>query len=75
MVSDRPVRCAGTGRSDAEIASWRTPLGESGILEFVLEAIKEAGSSMGVKTHSLRLIGNSVADTGWMLIPHRQPPR
>lgn len=50
--------------SDGGTASWRTSLGESGVLGFVLGAIKDEGAFKPLKIHSLRLIGNAVADTG-----------
>ncbi|KAL3956185.1 hypothetical protein ACCO45_009031 [Purpureocillium lilacinum] len=43
--------------------AWRVPLGQSGILDLFLEILAEDGLSQGLKVHSLRLIGNSCADT------------
>ena len=39
------------------------PFGESGILEFFLSILAEDGLSKGLQVHSLRLAGNSCADT------------
>ncbi|KAJ0162915.1 hypothetical protein CTA2_3818, partial [Colletotrichum tanaceti] len=50
----------GDGSRDA---SWRRPLGESGILEFFLSIIATQGLRPELKKHMLRLIGNSCADT------------
>ncbi|PNY26395.1 Uncharacterized protein TCAP_03676 [Tolypocladium capitatum] len=43
--------------------AWRLPFGESGILEFFLGVLTEDGLSQGLRVHSLRLVGNSCADT------------
>lgn len=64
MVSDRTARRAETEEALTQAASWRTSLGESGILGFVVGAVKNPESPKPLKIHSLRLIGNSVADTG-----------
>jgi len=45
-------------------AKWRIPLGESGILNFFLEALRAHTLRHTLKIHILRLIGNSCADTG-----------
>ncbi|WQF86621.1 Putative armadillo-like helical, Rap1 GTPase-GDP dissociation stimulator 1 [Colletotrichum destructivum] len=50
----------GDGSRDA---SWRRPLGESGILDFFLSIIATQGLRPELKKHMLRLIGNSCADT------------
>jgi hypothetical protein len=46
-------------------ASWRAPFGQSGVLRFFLDVIsmKEDVDS-NLLLHSLRVIGNSCADTG-----------
>ncbi|KND86945.1 hypothetical protein TOPH_08426 [Tolypocladium ophioglossoides CBS 100239] len=43
--------------------AWRLPFGESGILEFFLGVLAEDGLSQGLQVQSLRLVGNSCADT------------
>jgi hypothetical protein len=48
-----------------DLASWRAPFGQSGVLKFFLDVISlkdEVDSSLLL--HSLRVIGNSCADTG-----------
>ncbi|POR32179.1 Uncharacterized protein TPAR_07604 [Tolypocladium paradoxum] len=43
--------------------AWRVPFGEAGILDFFLGILAEDGLSHGLQVHSLRLVGNSCADT------------
>lgn len=43
--------------------AWRGPFGDSGILEFFLGALAIDGLRQGLIVHSLRLVGNSCADT------------
>ncbi|KAJ5935649.1 hypothetical protein N7466_005196 [Penicillium verhagenii] len=44
--------------------SWRAPIGQSGILKFFLEVISSREEiERGLLLHSLRLVGNSCADT------------
>ncbi|ODH48373.1 hypothetical protein GX48_05465 [Paracoccidioides brasiliensis] len=43
--------------------SWRVPYGQSGILEFFLRIIATNNVDDDILLHSLRLIGNSCADT------------
>ncbi|KAF9873432.1 GTP binding protein [Colletotrichum karsti] len=50
----------GDGSRDA---SWRLPLGDSGIVDFFLTVIVTPDLRPALKKHSLRLIGNSCADT------------
>ncbi|KAK1990028.1 GTP binding protein [Colletotrichum falcatum] len=55
----------GDGSRDA---SWRLPLGDSGLLDFFLSIIVSSSSSShglrpALRRHMLRLIGNSCADT------------
>ena len=46
-------------------ASWRPPLGESGLLEFVLSAVSvKKGPQHPLNKQALRLIGNACADCG-----------
>ncbi|KAH8885412.1 hypothetical protein GQ53DRAFT_354673 [Thozetella sp. PMI_491] len=63
-----------TGSADLELlaekigdgsrdASWRVPLGESGILEFFLDLLSQGGLGQRLTIQSLRVIGNSSADT------------
>jgi hypothetical protein len=40
------------------------PYGESGILDFFIDCLGSDGLTETLKIHSLRLIGNSCADTG-----------
>ncbi|EFY89206.1 hypothetical protein MAC_04793 [Metarhizium acridum CQMa 102] len=44
-------------------AAWRLPYGDSGILDFFLGLLAEGGLRQKLRIHSLRLIGNSCADT------------
>ncbi|KAJ2903526.1 hypothetical protein MKZ38_009748 [Zalerion maritima] len=57
---DEVAQKLGDGSRDA---SWRLPLGASGILKFFLGIIAVDGLRTPLKTHTLRLIGNSCADT------------
>ncbi|KAK2017297.1 GTP binding protein [Colletotrichum eremochloae] len=52
----------GDGSRDA---SWRLPLGDSGVLDFFLSIIVSSSEGLrpALKRHMLRLIGNSCADT------------
>ncbi|EXF80771.1 GTP binding protein [Colletotrichum fioriniae PJ7] len=50
----------GDGSRDA---SWRLPLGDSGIVNFFLSVISTENLRPALKKHSLRLLGNSCADT------------
>ncbi|OAA56351.1 GTP-binding protein [Niveomyces insectorum RCEF 264] len=43
-------------------ASWRIPIGESGLLDFFLGILAVNGLRQSLKIHTLRLIGNSCAD-------------
>ncbi|KAJ5734230.1 hypothetical protein N7493_003016 [Penicillium malachiteum] len=44
--------------------SWRVPIGQSGVLEFFLNVISSKQEiESGLLLHSLRLVGNSCADT------------
>lgn len=47
----------------AAIGAWRGPLGDSGILDFFLGVLAVDGLRQGLQVHSLRLVGNSCADT------------
>lgn len=50
------------------LASWRAPYGQSGILKFFLEVIASTDAiGTDLLLHSLRLVGNSCADTGMLL--------
>ncbi|KAK6082218.1 GTP binding protein [Seiridium cupressi] len=44
-------------------ASWRLSLGQSGVLEFFLGLIGKDGLRQAITVHTLRVIGNSCADT------------
>ncbi|KAL8330959.1 hypothetical protein RB593_001758 [Gaeumannomyces tritici] len=50
----------GTGSRDA---SWRIPIGDSGILDYALELLPHVDFRISSKIQALRLIGNSCADT------------
>lgn len=60
------------------LASWRAPYGQSGVLKFFLEIIASQGElDNGLLLHSLRIVGNSCADTGKprrLLMPCRPFP-
>lgn len=45
-------------------ASWRSPYGQTGILDFFLRVAATEDVENDIMLHSLRLIGNSCADTG-----------
>lgn len=49
------------------IASWRVPIGDSGLLEFFLKVLPLDGLRQSLRMHTLRLVGNSCADTGMVL--------
>lgn len=51
-----------------QLVSWRVPLGESGIVDFItMSVIAEDWAGKDIRIHCLRLIGNSCADTGsWL---------
>ncbi|ELQ35209.1 hypothetical protein M0657_007654 [Pyricularia oryzae] len=49
-----------TGSRDA---SWRIPIGDSGILDFCLDLLAEPETHQSLKIQALRLAGNSCADT------------
>ncbi|OIW24676.1 hypothetical protein CONLIGDRAFT_102596 [Coniochaeta ligniaria NRRL 30616] len=44
-------------------ASWRVPIGDSGLLDFFLSILHVEGLRQHLLIHALRLIGNSCADT------------
>ncbi|KAK3375867.1 hypothetical protein B0T24DRAFT_526613 [Lasiosphaeria ovina] len=44
------------------LASWRVPIGDSGLLDLFLAVIPDAGLPPLLKKHTLRLLGNSAAD-------------
>lgn len=46
------------------LASWRQVIGDSGLLGFFLSIIANQDLRLPLKIHTLRLIGNSCADTG-----------
>ncbi|KAI0129707.1 GTP binding protein [Xylariales sp. AK1849] len=50
----------GDGSRDA---SWRLPLGQSGVLDFFISLVGDDGLQQAITTQSLRIIGNSCADT------------
>ena len=43
---------------------WRSPFGESSILEFFLELIASEDVNLQLRSQALRFIGNTCADTG-----------
>lgn len=45
-------------------ASWRSPYGQTGILEFFLRVVATEDIDHDIMLHSLRLVGNACADTG-----------
>lgn len=49
--------------TNAETVAWRTPFGDSGILSFFLGVIATDPLRPALQLHTLRLIGNSCADT------------
>ncbi|CAK7203012.1 hypothetical protein SEUCBS139899_005741 [Sporothrix eucalyptigena] len=56
---DIAAEALGDGSRDA---SWRIPIGESGLLDFFLGILAVDGLRQSLKIHTLRLIGNSCAD-------------
>ncbi|KAJ4417157.1 hypothetical protein N0V82_006357 [Gnomoniopsis sp. IMI 355080] len=57
---DRIAEKLGDG---SRLALWRSPIGESGILNFFLGILPTPGLRPLLRSHALRLIGNSCADT------------
>lgn len=53
--------------TDGMAESWRPPLGESGILDVAMNIIASPGIDDDLAKQSLRIIGNTCIDTGWML--------
>ena len=49
--------------TDVQTAAWREPYGQTGILDFFLHIIATEDLHDDVLLHSLRLVGNSCADT------------
>lgn len=45
-------------------ASWRLPYGDSGIVDLFLKIVTTPNLRPALKKHTLRIIGNSCADTG-----------
>ena len=50
-------------RLTLEIVAWRVPFGDSGILSFFLQLNAEDTLKPALQIHTLRIIGNSCADT------------
>lgn len=48
-------------------ASWRVPIGNSGILDFCLGLLAVEGIRPTLRIQMLRIVGNSCADTGELL--------
>ena len=46
------------------LVSWRIPLGDAGLLDYVLDLITTDATSEDLRIQALRLLGNSCADTG-----------
>lgn len=46
-----------------QLVAWRIPYGNAGILDFFLRVLATGGLRQALQIHSLRLIGNSCADT------------
>lgn len=46
------------------LEEWRSPFGESSILEFFLDFIASEDVNLRLRSQALRLIGNTCADTG-----------
>ena len=53
---------------------WRLPFGQGGVLAFALATVASGTASEDVQIHSLRVIGNSCADTGAALRSARRWP-
>ena len=45
-------------------AEWRSPFGESGMLDFFLELLARENVDFQLKSQILRIIANACADTG-----------
>lgn len=55
-------------QADRPLVSWRGPIGQSGILKFFLEVISaKKDVDVNLLLHSLRLVGNSCADTSMLM--------
>lgn len=59
--------------ADKTAASWRIPIGESGLLDFFLGILAVDGLRQSLKIHTLRLIGNSCADEGECTAADKHP--
>jgi hypothetical protein len=76
--ADGLAAVAGKLADAAREASWRLPIGDSGIMDLVLSSIPaEEGLQHPLNRQALRLIGNSCADCGkWFPVcTHRRGPR
>jgi hypothetical protein len=51
------------------IESWRIPLGDSGLLDYVLSTVPVADSEHPLNKQTLRLVGNACADCGMSSCP------
>ncbi|PGH13589.1 hypothetical protein AJ79_03582 [Helicocarpus griseus UAMH5409] len=61
--SDYMVRAVEVLANGSRDPTWRGPFGQSGILEFFLRVVATDDVDDDILLHSLRLIGNSCADT------------
>jgi hypothetical protein len=74
-VSRSPRDFPWPSHTDVGAAEWRLPYGESGILDFFLAVIEAPSVGQDLLLHSLRLVGNSCADTStWSIQRHHQGP-
>lgn len=62
-------------RANKRAAEWRVPFGTSGILDFFLEVIATQDVDNEMTSQTLRLIGNSCADTGLPFADVTDPSR
>ncbi|PGH11454.1 hypothetical protein AJ80_07134 [Polytolypa hystricis UAMH7299] len=61
--SDYMAQAAEVLANGSRNPAWRAPYGRSGILDFFLRVIASNGVDADILLHSLRLVGNSCADT------------
>ncbi|KAK2760313.1 hypothetical protein FQN54_002381 [Arachnomyces sp. PD_36] len=61
--SEFMARAAETLANGSRDPSWRSPYGQTGILEFFLRIVATEDIDHDIMLHSLRLVGNACADT------------
>ncbi|KAI9833159.1 MAG: hypothetical protein M1819_003781 [Sarea resinae] len=62
-TSEVMIRAAEVLANGSRAPEWRRPLGQSGVLEFFCQVVATPGVRSEITLQSLRLVGNSCADT------------